>query len=211
MTDKDAIILVIAAASGTGKSSLARALAETHSAVTLSVSHTSREMRRNEVDGRDYFFISEQSFLTMIKAGHFVEHAKVYGNYYGTSKKTLEDSLDSGVSVLLDIDWQGAQQVASHFDCAVTVFLLPPSIDALKKRLIGRDRDSEESIKERLQMAVDEMRHCIEFDHIILNDDFDAALMDLEGLLPGSSGTTRPLPDDLFARLGIQSGVIANS
>ena len=211
MTDKDAIILVIAAASGTGKSSLARALAESHSAVTLSVSHTSREMRRNEVDGRDYFFISEQSFRTMIEAGHFVEHARVYGNYYGTSKKTLEDSLDSGVSVLLDIDWQGAQQVASHFDCAVRVFLLPPSIDALKKRLISRNSDSDESIKERLQMAVDEMRHCVEFDHIILNDDFDAALADLEALLPGNSGTTRPLPDNLFSRLGIQSRDMTNS
>ena len=130
MTDKNAIILVIAAASGTGKSSLARALAESHSAVALSVSHTSREMRRNEVDGKDYFFISEQSFLTMIEAGHFVEHARVFGNYYGTSKKTLEDNLDSGVSVCWILTWQGAQQVAAHFDCAVRVFLLPPSIDA---------------------------------------------------------------------------------
>lgn len=203
VSDKEAIILIIAAASGTGKSSLSRALAESQSAVALSVSHTTRERRRNEVDGRDYFFISEQSFLTMIEAGHFVEYATVYGNYYGTSRKTIEDSLNSGVSVLLDIDWQGAQQVADQFDCAVRVFLLPPSIEALKERLVGRDRDSDESIGERLQLAVDDMRHCIEFDHIILNDDFDAALADLEALLPGNSGAARPLPEGLFARLGI--------
>lgn len=195
--------MIIAAASGTGKTSLSRALVESQSAVEFSVSHTSREIRRNEVDGRDYFFISEQSFLKMIEAGHFVEYARVYGNYYGTSRKTLEDCLNSGSSVVLDIDWQGAQQVASQFDCAVRVFLLPPSIDMLEKRIVGRDRDSDESIRQRLQMAIDDMKHCVEFDHIILNDDFNAALADLKALLPGNSGVTRPLPEDLFTRLGI--------
>ena len=205
MPVKDPIILIVAAASGTGKSSLSQALVKSEPDVALSISHTTRKIGRKEVDGKDYFFISEQSFLKMVDAGNFVEYAKVYGHYYGTSRQTLEDSLRSGISVVLDIDWQGAEQVASQFDSAVRVFLLPPSIATLRSRLQKRDRDSGETIKERLRMAIDDMKHCVEFDHIILNDNFNAALQDLKALLPGAGATPRPLPAGLMKKLGIST------
>ncbi len=197
------IILIIAAASGTGKSSLSKALVAAESTAILSISHTTRDRRRREVDGRDYFFISEQSFLKMAGAGEFVEYAEVYDHYYGTSRKTIEDCLAAGHSVVLDIDWQGARQVASQFDCVISAFLLPPSIAELETRLIRRRRDSKATIRARLQEAIEDMKHCREFDHLILNDNFDAALGDLMALLPGRSGVVRPLPPGLFERLGV--------
>ena len=203
MLENAPVILIIAAASGTGKSSLARALVQSEPSVVLSVSHTTRKIGRGEVDGREYFFISEQTFKKMAQAGHFAEYAKVYDHYYGTSKKTITDNLESGLSVVLDIDWQGAQQVASQFKCAQRVFLLPPSIHTLRTRLVKRKRDPEKAIQSRLQMVIEDMKHYTEFDHVILNDNFDAALQDLKSLLPGHSGITRPLPENLLERLGI--------
>ena len=203
MLETTPVILIIAAASGTGKSSLARALVKSEPSVVLSVSHTTRKIGRGEIDGREYFFISEQSFKKMARTGHFAEYAKVYDHYYGTSKKTITDNLESGFSVVLDIDWQGAQQVARQFECAVKVFLLPPSIRSLRTRLVKRKRESEKAIQSRLQMAIEDMKHHTEFDHVILNDNFDAALQDLKSLLPGHSGITRPLPENLLERLGI--------
>ena len=203
MSETTPVILIIAAASGTGKSSLARALVKSDPSVVLSVSHTTRKIGRGEIDGREYFFISEQSFKRMARVGHFAEYAKVYDHYYGTSKKTITDNLESGLSVVLDIDWQGAQQVAHQFECAVKVFLLPPSIHTLRSRLVKRKRDPEKAIQSRLQLAIEDMRHHTEFDHVILNDNFNAALRDLKSLLPGQSGMTRPLPDNLLEKLGI--------
>lgn len=203
MLENAPVILIIAAASGTGKSSLARALVQSEPSVVLSVSHTTRKIGRGEVDGREYFFISEQTFKKMAQAGHFAEYAKVYDHYYGTSKKNITDNLESGLSVVLDIDWQGAQQVASQFECAERVFLLPPSIHTLRTRLVKRKRDPEKAIQSRLQMVIEDMKHYTEFDHVILNDNFDAALQDLKSLLPGHSGITRPLPENLLERLGI--------
>ncbi len=203
MLETAPVILIIAAASGTGKSSLARALVKSEPSVVLSVSHTTRKIGRGEIDGREYFFISEQSFKKMAQAGQFAEHAKVYDHYYGTSKRTITDNLESGLSVVLDIDWQGAQQVARQFECAVRVFLLPPSIRTLRTRLVKRRRDPENAIQSRLQMAIEDMKHYTEFDHVILNDNFDAALKDLKSLLPGHSGITRPLPKSLLENLGI--------
>ncbi len=205
MPNKDPVILIVAAASGTGKSSLSKALVKSEPDVVLSISHTTRQMGRNEVDGQDYFFISEQTFLKMVETGNFVEYAEVYGHYYGTSRQTIEDCLSSGVSVVLDIDWQGAQQVASQFDSAVRVFLLPPSIATLRSRLVKRNRDSGETIKERMRMAIDDMKHCVEFDHVILNDNFNVALQDLKALLPGTAATPRPLPEGLLKKLGIST------
>ena len=203
MLENAPVILIIAAASGTGKSSLARALVQSEPSVVLSVSHTTRKIGRGEVDGREYFFISEQTFKKLAQADHFAEYAKVYDHYYGTSKKTITDNLESGLSVVLDIDWQGAQQVASQFECAQRVFLLPPSIRTLRTRLVKRKRDPEKAIQSRLQMAIEDMKHYTEFDHVILNDNFDAALRDLKSLLPGHSGIPRPLPEKLLERLGI--------
>ena len=199
------IILVISAASGTGKSSLTRALVENEPRTTLSISHTTRGIRNNEVDGRDYFFISEQSFLRMVQHGHFIEHANVYGHYYGTSKQTIKDSLNSGMNVVLDIDPQGARQIANQFSSALCVFLLPPSVSALKSRLQKRDRDSKPIIQERLQAAVEDMKNHHDFDVLIVNDDFDAALTDLRALLTGSSEKVRALPEGLLANLGVES------
>lgn len=203
MLETAPVILIIAAASGTGKSSLARALVKSEPSVVLSVSHTTRKIGRGEIDGREYFFISEQSFKKMAQAGQFAEYARVYDHYYGTSKRTITDNLESGLSVVLDIDWQGAQQVARQFECAVRVFLLPPSIRTLRTRLVKRKRDPESAIQSRLKMAIEDMTHYTEFDHVILNDNFDAALQDLKSLLPGHSGNTRPLPKNLLERLGI--------
>ncbi len=203
MLETAPVILIIAAASGTGKSSLARALVQSEPSVVLSISHTTRKIGHGEIDGREYFFISEQSFKKMAETGHFAEYAKVYDHYYGTSKKTITDNLESGLSVVLDIDWQGAQQVASQFECAVRVFLLPPSIHTLRSRLVERKRDPEKAIQSRLKMAIEDMKHYTEFDHVILNDDFDAALLDLKSILPGHSGITRPLPENLLENLGI--------
>ena len=203
MSQTQPIVLVVSAASGTGKSSLTQALVKSESRAVLSVSHTTRERRANEVDGVNYFFVSVQAFNKMVEVGHFVEHASVYDHYYGTSRKTIEDNLRSGLSVVLDIDWQGAQQVASQFDCAVRVFLLPPSISTLRSRLINRKRDSADEIQTRLEAAIEDMQHCFEFDHLILNDNFNLALADLRALLPGHSGVIRPLPNGLFDKLGI--------
>lgn len=203
MLETAPVILIIAAASGTGKSSLARALVESEPSVVLSVSHTTRKIGHGEIDGREYFFVSEQTFKKMADAGHFAEYARVYEHYYGTSKKTITDNLESGLSVVLDIDWQGAQQVARQFECAVRVFLLPPSIDILRTRLINRKRDPDKAIQSRLQMAIEDMKHYTEFDYVVLNDNFDAALQDLKSLLPGHSGITRHLPENLLEKLGI--------
>jgi len=201
MSKPSPILLIICAASGTGKSSLTRALVESEPGAILSVSHTTRQIGHNEVDGKDYFFVSDQVFRKMIESGHFVEYANVYAHYYGTSRKVIASNLNAGLSVVLDIDWQGARQVADQFDCAVRVFLLPPSVEVLQQRLVNRQRDSHDVIQSRLQMAIEDMRHCSEFDHIVLNDNFDAALHDLRSLLHGNHGAVRALPATLFDRL----------
>ena len=198
------ILLIIAAASGTGKSSLAQALVATEPKVALSVSHTTRDIRTGERDGRDYHFVTEGDFKRMIDQNQFIEYAQVYGHFYGTSRKTIEDSLNAKVSMILDIDWQGAKQVKTNFDSAVSVFLLPPSLDALQERLINRKRDSEETIQQRLAVAIEDMRHFVEFDYIVLNDCFESALSDLKKLLKGHKSGIRPLPHGLLNLLCIE-------
>ncbi len=211
MVVENPVILIIAAASGTGKSSLARALVESACSTVLSVSHTTRDIRANEVDGCDYFFISERSFLQMVGAGKFIEYARVYDHYYGTSREVINSSLAAGLNVVLDIDWQGARQVACQFDSVVSVFLLPPSIAALESRLVKRQRDSKTTIQTRLDLAKEDMKHCTEFTHIILNDQFEAALQDLKALLPGGSGIIRPLPSTLPQQLEMVAGLNLSS
>ena len=202
----ESVLLIISAASGTGKSSLSRALVESSDSTVLSVSHTTREIRRNEVEGKDYYFVDDDEFQRMIAAGEFVEHAKVYDHYYGTSRKSIEQHLNSGENVLLEIEWQGARQVVELFPSAVRVFLLPPSIRSLRNRLRGRGRDSGDTIEARLAAAVNDIKNCFDYDHLILNDQFDAALSDLKTLLPGSTGTIRPIPAGLLGELGVVDG-----
>ena len=204
--NEESVLLIISAASGTGKSSLSRALVESSDSTVLSVSHTTREIRRNEVDGKDYFFIDDDEFQRMIAAGEFVEYAKVYDHYYGTSRTSIEQHLNSGENVLLEIEWQGARQVVELFPSTVRVFLLPPSIQSLRNRLRSRGRDSGDTIEARLAAAVNDIKNCFDYDHLILNDRFDAALSDLKTLLPGSTGTIRPIPAGLLGELGIFDG-----
>ena len=204
--NEESVLLIISAASGTGKSSLSRALVESSEGTVLSVSHTTREIRRNEIEGKDYYFVGDDEFQRMIEAGEFVEYAKVYDHYYGTSRTSIEQHLNSGENVLLEIEWQGARQVVELFPSAVRVFLLPPSIESLRKRLRSRGRDSGNTIEARLAAAVNDIKNCFDYDYLILNDQFDSALSDLKTLLPGSTGTIRPIPAGLLGELGIVSG-----
>ena len=197
------VLMIVSAASGTGKSSLTRALVAADPRTVLSISHTTREIRGKEKNGIDYFFVSETEFEDMIARGEFVEHAKLYGSYYGTSRSMIENLLNSGNNVVLEIDWQGADQVVMHYPSAIRVFLLPPSIEELKSRLMLRGRDSESSINQRLSSAIEDMKNCLSYDYLILNDDFDAALSDLKSLLPGNIARARTIGDKLLQRLGV--------
>lgn len=199
----DPILVVISAPSGAGKSSLARALVATVDNAALSVSHTTRDIRHGEKDGRDYFFVSQEEFQRMIRANDLIEYAQVYSYYYGTSYRQIQDKLDLGLNVVLDIDWQGAQQVAEKGLQVIRVYLFPPSLNELKRRLLARGRDSSDVVKLRLAEAMADMQHYAEFDYLVLNDEFDSALADLIAILEGRYENLRDLPKDLFENLGI--------
>lgn len=178
-------LYIISAPSGAGKSSLINALLATQSSaeVQLSISHTTRKPRPAEQDGVHYYFTGHAEFEALIRQGHFLEYAEVFGNYYGTSLPMIERSLAAGIDVFLDIDWQGARQIRQKLPNVKTIFILPPSREALEKRLIGRGQDSAEVIAKRMAEAVSEMSHYNEFDYIIINDDFDVALNELKSIL----------------------------
>ena len=178
-------VLVLSAPSGAGKSSLARALVEAEPSVRLSVSHTTRAARPGEVDGVDYHFVGEREFEAMVEAGAFVEHAPVFDRLYGTSWYAVRSVLSAGHHVVLDIDWQGARQVREAFAGTVSVFLLPPSMDALRSRLVGRGQDSDEIVERRMRAARSELGHYDEFDHVVVNDDFERAIAVLRAILRG--------------------------
>ncbi|VDZ68600.1 guanylate kinase (plasmid) [Klebsiella aerogenes] len=149
----------------------------------VSVSHTTRNPRPGEVHGEHYFFVDHDKFRSMISEDAFLEHAEVFGNYYGTSREAIEQVLATGVDVFLDIDWQGAQQIRNKMPGARSIFILPPSKDELDRRLRGRGQDSEEVIAKRMAQAVAEMSHYAEYDYLIVNDDFDTALGDLKNII----------------------------
>jgi len=178
-------LYIVSAPSGAGKSSLIQALLKTQPLydTQVSVSHTTRAPRPGEVHGEHYFFVDHDEFRTMIGRDAFLEHAEVFGNYYGTSRETIEQVLSTGVNVFLDIDWQGAQQIRKKMPDSRSIFILPPSKDELDRRLRGRGQDSEEVIAKRMAQAVAEMSHYAEYDYLIVNDDFDAALSDLKTIL----------------------------
>lgn len=186
-------LYIFSAPSGGGKSSLARALVETDPGTVLSVSHTTRSPRPGERDGVDYHFVDKRQFKTMVDAAEFLEHAEVFDNYYGTSKKTIEALLDRGRNVILDIDWQGMREIKKRMPDAISVFILPPSREELRKRLQDRKQDSDEVVERRMRDAVNEMSHYGEFDLVVLNDDFDAALEDLRTIIAGQGKAIRPL------------------
>ncbi|MCB9481873.1 MAG: guanylate kinase [Desulfobacteraceae bacterium] len=176
-------IFVISAPSGAGKSTLCNFLIKEINDLSFSVSYTTREPRKGEVEGHDYFFTDKKIFETWIKEERFVEYAFVHGNYYGTSKDYLEKSVKQGKNILLEIDVQGARQIREKFSDAVLIFINPPSFDELRKRLVGRGTDSEEIIKQRLEAAENEMSASKFFDYIIVNDDFGKASKELKKLI----------------------------
>jgi guanylate kinase len=179
-------LYVVAAPSGAGKTTLVRLLLEREPEVQLSISFTTREPRPGEQNGREYHFIDSGDFRAMIDAHEFLEWAEVHGNFYGTSKKWIADRLAAGADVLLEIDWQGAQQVRKLFPEAIGIFILPPSMEELTRRLTGRGTDSREVISRRLAAAQAEMRHVGEFDYVIINDQLEPALEDLRAVVRAS-------------------------
>jgi len=182
-------LYVIAAPSGTGKTSLVKALMARVPGLAFSVSHTTRKPRPNEVDGRDYHFVDADRFRRMIANEEFLEYASVFDNYYGTSRGQVEAALARGDDLLLEIDWQGAQQVRAHLPEAIDVFILPPSRATLEERLRGRGTDSPEVIARRLGDSVTELSHWAEFRYVIINDRFEQALADLERIVGGDAAS----------------------
>jgi guanylate kinase len=173
------VLYIVSAPSGAGKTSLVKALLKNDPAIRLSVSYTTRAPRPGETNGRDYHFVDRQRFEEMLAEGEFLEHAEVYGNFYGTSKGNISRELNAGHDILLEIDWQGAAQVKTHFPESASIFILPPSFNALRTRLKGREQDSDEVIERRLAAAAHDVAHADAFDYIMVNDDFDHALQDL--------------------------------
>ncbi|WP_455221083.1 guanylate kinase [Kaarinaea lacus] len=169
-------LYIVAAPSGAGKTSLVKALLETTSGITVSVSHTTRQPRPGEKDGEHYYFVDVARFEFMRDNYEFLEHARVFDNYYGTSKQSVESTLAKGLDVILEIDWQGAQQVRKLYPDACSIFILPPSRQALEERLRSRGQDDNAIVARRMRDAVTEMSHYREFDYLVINDEFDEAL-----------------------------------
>ena len=176
-------LFIISAASGTGKTSLVSELLKSVEGLTVSVSHTTRSPRPGEFDGDHYHFIDTKTFEEHIKNGHFLEHAQVFENYYGTLLQTVEAQLAEGLDVILEIDWQGAEQVAKRLPDAISIFILPPSLQTLHHRLSNRGQDSEEVIQKRLAGAMLEMSQHRNFDYLVINDEFEVALRDLQSII----------------------------
>jgi guanylate kinase len=177
------LLFVITAPSGAGKSSLIEALLKEDASLKLSVSYTTRPPRPGEVNGREYHFVDEKIFLAMLERGEFLECAQVHGNRYGTSQAVIREALARGQNLVLEIDWQGAQQVRKlHPDC-IGVFILPPSVAELERRMRARGQDGDEVIRRRMSSAEEEISHSAEFDYVIINKDFDEAKRDLQAII----------------------------
>jgi len=193
-------LFIFSAASGTGKTSLAKALVEQMPSVAFSVSHTTRAPRPGEQHGVHYYFISQKDFDEMVAANRFLEHAKVFDNSYGTSRAVVENMLGQGKNIILDIDWQGARAIKEKLPDTVSIFILPPSRAVLEERLSRRGQDTPEVIARRMRDAISEMSHYKEFDHVVVNDHFDAALDDLKAIIAGKAAP-RPVQLDIPALL----------
>jgi len=176
-------LFIVAAPSGCGKTSLVESLINGTKNLRVSISHTTRKPRVDEVNGTNYHFVSVSEFQKMVSDGAFIEHAEVFENLYGTSKKLINDNLDNDIDVILEIDWQGARQVKQNLPSAISVFILPPSKEALELRLKNRAKDDELIIKKRMLDAENQMSHFNEFDYLVINDNFNAALADLESII----------------------------
>ncbi len=176
-------LFTVSAPSGAGKTSLVNALLARDASIKVSISHTTRPKRPGEEDGRDYHFVNATTFQQMTAAGDFLEHAEVFGNHYGTSKTAVEKVLAEGNDIILEIDWQGAQQVRTILPEAQSIFILPPSVETLRQRLQGRGQDDDKVIEQRMQQAISEISHYTESQWLIINDDFERALQELHGII----------------------------
>jgi guanylate kinase len=197
-------LYVIAAPSGAGKTSLVKALMEREPRIQFSVSYTTRKPRPNEIPGRDYHFVSAERFQEMIANGEFLENARVFDNCYGTGVRTVQEALSNGEELLLEIDWQGARQVRARLPEACSIFILPPSRQALEQRLKGRSTDSDEVIQRRLRDAAEDLGHWREFDYVVINDRFEQAIEDLQAIVENRGShlvAQRPEVVHLAARL----------
>lgn len=182
MTHSTGTLYIISAPSGAGKSSLVKALTDADDQIRISVSHTTRAMRPGDVNGVHYHFVEHTEFVKMIEHGDFLERAEVYDNLYGTSRSHLQQTLDEGRDLILEIDWQGAEQVRQLMPNARSIFILPPSLEALHERLKNRGQDSDETIEGRMRKAVSEMSHYVDYDYLVINDVFAHALDDLKAI-----------------------------
>ena len=176
-------LFIITAASGTGKTSLVKQLLATTNDLTVSVSHTTRSPRPGELDGQHYHFTDIDTFIQAVGEGKFLEHAEVFGNYYGTSEQSVRAQLESGIDVILEIDWQGALQVKKLFADAIMIFILPPSVATLRQRLSTRATDSTDVIEQRLAGSVHEMSQYVHADYVVINDNFEVALTELKAII----------------------------
>lgn len=176
-------LFIVSAPSGGGKTSLVKAMVATLDNIEISISHTTRSMRPCEVHAVDYFFINDQEFEAMIAEEAFLEYARVFDNYYGTSLQQIKDKLKAGNDVILDIDWQGAAQIKKRFPRAISVFIVPPSLTILKQRLQNRNQDEDDVIASRMKQARDELLHYQDFDYLIVNEAFEKAVLDLQAIV----------------------------
>lgn len=215
-TDPRGILFVICAPSGAGKTSLVRALLGAESGIGVSVSHTTRDRRPGEREGRDYYYVSKAKFEAMIAAGDLLEHALVFDNYYGTSRGWVDNALRT-TDVVLEIDWQGARQIRKAYPRCVTIEVFPPSLSALEERLRRRDQDSQATIERRMEDAVQEMAHYSEFDYLIVNDDFEVALAQLRAIVtaerartPRSEHDNRDLINQLLSEINAVPSNVAS-
>lgn len=176
-------LYIVAAPSGGGKTSLVRTLIDTLDDIVVSISHTTRAMRPGEQNEVDYFFVNEDEFMDMVNNNAFIEHARVFNSLYGTSVEQIIKRLENGIDVVLDIDWQGAEQIRRIFPDAVGVFIIPPSLEVLKQRLLSRRQDNQEVISDRMIKAQDELSHYPEFNYLIVNDEFEKAALELRSIV----------------------------
>lgn len=184
INNRRGLCFVLSSPSGAGKTTISRKMMENDSDITMSISYTTREPRPGEVDGKDYFFINKETFRNMVNNDEFIEHAEVFGYFYGTPRSFVEDQLSNGVDVLFDIDWQGTQQLSGKMTTdLVSVFILPPSMDELEARLKSRAQDSEEVVRKRMKKASREISHWDEYDYVVINSELETAITDVKRIL----------------------------